>query len=362
MEKFLNRVWATLASGITNVATSIPLTTGHGARFGTIAAGDKIRAVIIDAANNVEVIYITAISTDTLTVLRGQDGSTARAYSAGDRIEARIGKSTMEHLVQQSGEQTFAVAGGTADAMTAAFSPTLTELKDGQPLRVRAVGANTVTNPTLNPDTLGALTIYKTGGVALAVGDIVGAGHELQLTYRASPARLELDNPGLSAGSVATLIHGATAKTTMSNADEFSFWDSVASAFKKITYQNLFTGILSSIVNTVNNWTKSQAGAITTLTDAATIAVDLSLSNNFKVTLAGNRTLGNPTNIVAGQSGVIAVTQDATGSRTLAYSSYYKFAGGTAPALSTAANSVDYLSYYVETTTRILIAAAKDIK
>lgn len=240
MEKFLNRVWATLAAGITNVQTSITLTTGHGARFGTLAAGDKIRAVFIDAANNVEVIYITGIATDTLTVLRGQDGSTARAYSAGDRIEARIGKSTMEHLVQQSGEQTFSVAAGTADAMTAAFNPTLTELKDGQPLRVRAVGANTVTNPTINPDALGALTIYKTGGVALAIGDIVGAGHELQLTYRASPARLELDNPGVSAGASAALIHAATSKTTPVDADELPMADSAASfGLKKLTWANL---------------------------------------------------------------------------------------------------------------------------
>ena len=66
------------------------------------------------------------------------------------------------------------------------------------------------------------------------------------------------------------------------------------------------------------------------------------------MTLAGNRTLGAPTNATAGQSGVIVVTQDGTGSRTLAYNSVYKFAGGTAPTLTTTASAVDVLAYYVE--------------
>ena len=83
------------------------------------------------------------------------------------------------------------------------------------------------------------------------------------------------------------------------------------------------------------------AGAITALTDAATITPDLNASNNFSVSLGGNRTLANPSNITAGQSGSIFVTQDGTGSRTLAYGSYFKFAAGTAPTLSTAASSVD---------------------
>ena len=82
-------------------------------------------------------------------------------------------------------------------------------------------------------------------------------------------------------------------------------------------------------------------GLIVGLSDAASISTNLTLSNNFSVTLAGNRTLANPTNIAAGQSGSIFITQDGTGSRTLAYGSYFKFVGGTAPTLSTAAAAVD---------------------
>jgi len=92
---------------------------------------------------------------------------------------------------------------------------------------------------------------------------------------------------------------------------------------------------------------------IDALTDASTIAVDMSVGNNFSVTLGGNRTLGNPTNLTAGQSGVIFITQDGTGSRTLAYSSYWDFPSQTAPTLTTTANAVDVLVYTVRSSTSI---------
>jgi hypothetical protein len=105
--------------------------------------------------------------------------------------------------------------------------------------------------------------------------------------------------------------------------------------------------------DTAQTYTAGQRGEITTLTDGATITPDFADSNNFTVTLGGNRTLANPSNLVAGQSGSIFVVQDGTGSRTLAYGSYYDFAGGTAPTLSTAANSVDRIDYIVRSSTSI---------
>lgn len=112
----------------------------------------------------------------------------------------------------------------------------------------------------------------------------------------------------------------------------------------------------------VQSFTAAQRGAIVALTDGTNIATDLALGNNFSVTLGGNRTLDNPTNITAGQSGVIVVTQDGTGSRTLAYGSYWKFAGGTAPTLTTTAAAVDVLAYYVESSTRITTRFIGDVK
>jgi hypothetical protein len=97
-------------------------------------------------------------------------------------------------------------------------------------------------------------------------------------------------------------------------------------------------------------FTAGQRGTISALTDGATITPDFAVANNYSVTLGGNRTLANPTNLTAGQSGSIFITQDGTGSRTLAYGSQYDFAGGTAPTLSTAASAVDRIDYIVRTT------------
>jgi hypothetical protein len=88
--KVSNNAFATLAAGITNSATSITLTTGQGARFPTLGAGDYFYATLIDISNNLEIVKCTARSTDVLTVVRAQESTTARAYSTGDRIEIRI--------------------------------------------------------------------------------------------------------------------------------------------------------------------------------------------------------------------------------------------------------------------------------
>jgi hypothetical protein len=112
----------------------------------------------------------------------------------------------------------------------------------------------------------------------------------------------------------------------------------------------------------VQSFTAAQRGSITALTDGATITPDFALANNFSVTLGGNRTLANPSNQTAGQSGAIVITQDGTGSRTLAYGSNWKFPGGTAPTLTTAANAVDVVAYYVESATRITARLISDVK
>ena len=94
--KVANNAFGTLASSITNSATSITLSTGQGSRFPTLGAGDYFYATLIDTSNNLEIVKCTARSTDVLTVTRAQENTTARAYSAGDRIEIRITAATFE--------------------------------------------------------------------------------------------------------------------------------------------------------------------------------------------------------------------------------------------------------------------------
>ena len=104
------------------------------------------------------------------------------------------------------------------------------------------------------------------------------------------------------------------------------------------------------------------ASAIITLTDAATIAVDWDTFINGEVTLAGNRTLGLPTNGQPGTWRRIAVIQDGAGSRTLALAAGYVTVGGAALTLTAAAGSIDVLSIYCRTTEVFEVFTALDMK
>ena len=105
--------------------------------------------------------------------------------------------------------------------------------------------------------------------------------------------------------------------------------------------------------DTAQTFTAAQRGTITTLTSGATVTPDFANSNNYTLTLDQNLTIANPTNLTAGQSGSIFLVQDGTGSRTAAWGTYWDFAGGTAPTLTTAASAVDRVDYVVRSSTSI---------
>jgi hypothetical protein len=113
--KFANSAFATLAAGINSSVTSITLTTGQGARFPSLAGGDYFFATLIDTSNNLEIVKCTARATDVLTVVRGQESTTARSFATGDRIELRV---TAQGLVDSAPVQS--VAGRTGAVTLAA--------------------------------------------------------------------------------------------------------------------------------------------------------------------------------------------------------------------------------------------------
>lgn len=118
----------------------------------------------------------------------------------------------------------------------------------------------------------------------------------------------------------------------------------------------------TAFTNAVQSFSVAQRGTPAALTYAATITPDFAVANNFSIAMTGNTTLANPTNLVAGQSGAIVITQDATGGRTMAFGSYWDFPAGTAPSLTTTANAVDVLVYYVNSSTSITARLIGDVK
>ncbi len=223
-------------------------------------------------------------------------------------------------------EKLYLINNGLADAVTVKnTSGTGIAVPAGKSMFVYNDGTNVVDVVThLSSLTLGTALPIASGGTGSTSTTFVNLASNVTGT-------LPVANGGTGVATITGIIKGAG-----------------TGAFAAATAGTDYAGI-----DTAQTFTKGQRGEITGLTDGATITPDFADSNNFSVTLGDNRTLANPSNIVAGQSGSIFITQDGTGSRTLAYGSYYDFAGGTAPTLSTAAGAIDRIDYVVRTTTSI---------
>ena len=87
--KVTNNAFGTLSAAINTTATTVTLDSGQGARFPTLGASDYFYGTLVDTSNNLEIVKVTARSTDSLTVVRGQDGTSGTAFAIGDRFELR---------------------------------------------------------------------------------------------------------------------------------------------------------------------------------------------------------------------------------------------------------------------------------
>ena len=88
------------------------------------------------------------------------------------------------------------------------------------------------------------------------------------------------------------------------------------------------------------------APAVVNLADAAILVVDASLANDFRVTIGGNRAMGNPANPVNGQQIIFQVTQGSSGPFTLSWGTEYEFSADLPqPTLSTTGGQTDLLGF-----------------
>lgn len=96
--KFKNNAGSKLAGILTSDATTITVLTGTGANFPSISSNkDYFHATIVGDNGDMEIVRVTAVSGDTLTVIRAQEGTTAKEWPVDTRIENRI---TAEFLNQ----------------------------------------------------------------------------------------------------------------------------------------------------------------------------------------------------------------------------------------------------------------------
>jgi len=94
---FANNAATTVASALSNVATSLTVASGKGALFPAITGTDYFMLTLTQSGSETtwEIVKVTARSGDVLTIVRGQEGTTAAAWAVGDKAELRVTVSTL---------------------------------------------------------------------------------------------------------------------------------------------------------------------------------------------------------------------------------------------------------------------------
>jgi hypothetical protein len=366
---------AGIAANVTTVAgisANVTSVAGNSSNINTVAGSNaNVTTVATNIANvNTAATNIASINTAATNIVAIQNASSNASAAAASASAAAASESA-------------------AAASAAAAAASLDNFDD------RYLGAKS-SNPTVdndgNPLVTGALYYRTTAPIGMKVYDgsqwleasaaqqaalvtyeyVATAGqttfsgadaNALTLSYIAGGLIVSLNGVILRPGDDYTATNGTSVVLVSAAAlnDEVCIY-----AFSSFQVANTYTQAQSDSryaqLAAAQSFTAAQRGAISALTDGATITPNFALANNFSVTLGGNRTLANPTNLTAGQHGVIVITQDGTGSRTLAYGSNFKFPAGVAPTLTTTANAVDVLAYYVESASRITARLIGDVK
>jgi hypothetical protein len=205
----------------------------------------------------------------------------------------------------QDGLANWTIAGGSADALTATYTPAITGLVDGELFFLRAAAANVTTTPTFAPNGFGPYTITKLGGSAVAVGDIAGNLAEIVLRYNLANARFELLNPSNN-----SIINGAASSGDVK-------LTSCSSNSNSALNQALFTLMFNNISDS-NAPIFTSTGAGTTRAGQGTAAA--AWAANCRMSLP--KTLGRALAVAGSGSGLSARALGATvGAETNALSS-----------------------------------------
>jgi hypothetical protein len=109
-------------------------------------------------------------------------------------------------------------------------------------------------------------------------------------------------------------------------------------------------------------------GTVTTLTDAASVALNLAQGNNFYVQMTSavgsSRVLENPSNAVIGQCGSIYIIQSVSGTatKTISFGDAYRFKAGVAPTITQTTSAVDLMVYNVRDVSIVDILPVQNLK
>ena len=182
-----------------------------------------------------------------------------------------------------------------------------------------------------------------------ALGVAIGSDVQAYDAQLADVAGLTPTDGNIIIGDGANFIteSGATARTSLGLAigSDVEAYDATILKDADIGVTVQAYDVDTAKLDVAQEWTQAQNFNATALSDGATINWDAEANQVCSVTLAGNRTMANPTNVTDGGFYSIMIVQDATGSRTLTWGANYQFTNQTAPTLTTTALVADIIVF-----------------
>ena len=266
---FANNAKTTLAAPINATQTTITVAPGTGSLFPNPTTGQQFKVTLVSASSSTvyEICNCTAISGDTLTVIRAQEGTTGTPFVLSDIVGHYDTAAVMTDLVQteqlQAGTYSYADVGGTANALTATISSNLTVIPDGFNLVLGALTANTGATTltlTLGSTILSSKPIVKGNNAALVAGDIPAQGYPIQLNWSPEFNAYVMQNPATGI-FVAAVPTGAIVQFPATTAPS-GYLITQGQLVSRATYAALWTFAQSS-GNLVSDstWTGGQYGS-----------------------------------------------------------------------------------------------------
>ena len=208
---FTNFAATTLNTGINSSVTSLVVSSGTGALFPSLVGSQYFYCTLVDAATGTtrEIVKVTARSTDTFTIVRGQESTTSSSYLAGDKVELRltaagintfattetaqtfVGNQTISGTLSATGNISTSAGGDVGIGMTPVNVLDITKTQNAASranlLNSNASGAASAayraTNGNANMEILMLGTGFTTAGVNTANTGVVSASLDLALSY-----------------------------------------------------------------------------------------------------------------------------------------------------------------------------------
>ena len=218
IQLFANNAKTTLAAPINATQTTITVAPGTGSLFPNPASGQAFMVTLVSAASSTtyEICLCNGRLGDTLSVIRGQEGTSGTPFLLNDIVGNFDTAGVMNGLVQavqlQNQYFLFAVASGSANALTATIPSSLTTVPNGMSIVIQSAFANTgatTLNLTLGSTATGVLPVLSVNATALIGGEIPSSGYPITLSYSSTYNAWVLTNGSINL-NIYALINSQT--------------------------------------------------------------------------------------------------------------------------------------------------------